>query len=97
LKEIGFFNFAKPDVHLKRIFTELHLSATADDYRVFKAIIRVAQHAGVTPFRVDKLFWLIGSGRFHLDNIELPSYRDEFIAQAKERLQQISDPHIATQ
>jgi hypothetical protein len=38
-----------------------------DDYRLFKAIIRVAKNAGVTPYALDKLFWLIGSGNFYDD------------------------------
>lgn len=35
-----------------------------DDYRLFKAIIRVAKNAGVTPYALDKLFWLIGRETF---------------------------------
>ena len=37
----------------------------ADDYGVFKAIIRVARHCGVSPYEVDKMFWLTGSGYFY--------------------------------
>lgn len=65
LKELGYVKYAKPDVYLKKIFTSLELcSAKASDYDVLEAIIRVAQHAGVTPYKVDKVFWLIGSGDF---------------------------------
>ena len=64
LKELGYANFPKPDVHLRDIFTALGLFEDAgDDYQLFKAIVRVAQHAGVTPYNADKAFWLIGSGK----------------------------------
>ena len=61
-------NFPKPDVHLRDIFTALNLcSDKSDDYQLFKAIIRVADHAGVSPYNTDKVFWLIGSGYFYAD------------------------------
>jgi len=66
LKELGFFNFAKPDVHLRDIFEALGLCAgKVNDYRLFKAILRVAKNSGKTPYAVDKIFWLIGSGNFY--------------------------------
>ena len=37
LKELGFVNFAKPDVHVKAIVKGLNLSDSDDDYIVFKA------------------------------------------------------------
>ena len=83
LKELGYIKFGKPDVHLKKIFVALNLAAKEDDYQVFKAIIRVAEHVGVTPYNVDKLFWLIGSGNFYLDGLEVGRHRNYFIAYAK--------------
>ena len=66
LKELGFHNFAKPDVHVKSVVRGLGLSSkTANDYAVFKAVVRIASHCGETPYAVDKLFWLVGSGRFY--------------------------------
>ena len=62
-KELGYVNFPKPDVHLRDIFTALELCQDGDDDdQLFKAIIRVAGNANVTPYNVDKTFWLIGSG-----------------------------------
>jgi hypothetical protein len=64
LMGLGYRTFAKPDVHLKAIFKGLELcDEGADDYHVFKAITRVARNQDVLPYAVDKLFWLIGSGR----------------------------------
>lgn len=66
VKELGYENFSKPDAHVKDIFWALGLSPKGtSDYEVFKAVARVARHAGVTPYNVDKLFWLIGSGHFY--------------------------------
>lgn len=86
LKEMGYVNFGKPDVHLRVIFSVLGLSRTDHDYEVFKSIVRVARSAGTTPYAVDKLFWLIGSGKFYLVDLEIGGHRDEFIAMASERL-----------
>src|SRR5205823_1404146 len=62
LKEIGFTNFSKPDVHIKEIFSQLGLSRSKDDVEVFKAVGRIARNVGVTTYEVDQLFWLVGSG-----------------------------------
>ncbi|MGV8175731.1 MAG: hypothetical protein ACP5OU_08535 [Methanothrix sp.] len=89
LKELGYVNFAKPDVHLHDIFTELGLCpAKADDYQLFKAIIRLARNADVTPYAADKVFWLIGSGDFYADPEigSIGSYKQEFIEFAQSKL-----------
>lgn len=68
LKEIGYVNFPKPDVHLRDIFKALRLcDDQADDYQLFKAIIRLANNANVSPYHADKVFWLVGSGYFYRD------------------------------
>ncbi len=62
LKELGYVNFPKPDVHLRDIFSSLNLcQAKADDYQLFKAIIRLAGHANVSAYNADKIFWLIAA------------------------------------
>ena len=89
LKEMGYINFPKPDVHLRDIFSALSLCHNkSDDYQLFKAVIRVANHAGVSPYNADKVFWLIGSGYFyndpHLGNKgRVGSHKKEFIGDAK--------------
>lgn len=89
LKELGYINFPKPDVHLHDIFTALELcQAGSDDYQLFKAIIRVARNANVTPYAVDKVFWLIGSGKFYADPAigSIGSHKQEFIEFARSKL-----------
>ncbi len=59
LKELGYENFSKPDVHVKEIFWAIGLSPyVTSDYEMFRAVARVARNANVTPYNVDKLFWL---------------------------------------
>jgi len=68
LKALGYLNFAKPDVHIRDIFTALQLCPPkANNYQIFKAVVRVAHNCNRTPYNVDKLFWLIGSGYFYDD------------------------------
>lgn len=85
-------NFAKPDIHLKDIFKGLELCPPkSSDYEVFRAIIRVAQNVDVTPYNVDKLFWLVGSGYFYNDktigkNGRIGNRKKDFIQFAQSRL-----------
>lgn len=63
LKELGFRDYGKPDVHLKQIFAAVGWCPKgASDYEVQKTIVKVADELKVTPYHVDKLFWLLGSG-----------------------------------
>lgn len=95
LKEMGYINFPKPDVHLCDIFKALRLCPEkADDYQLFKAVIRVANHAGVSAYNADKVFWLIGSGYFYVDphlgnEGRVGSRKKEFIEYAKPLLESI--------
>jgi thermostable 8-oxoguanine DNA glycosylase len=89
LKEIGFIQYGKPDVHLKEIFRELYLinpnekNNLKTDYQVHKVIDQIAIENNVTPFEVDKLFWLIGSGNFYHAGLKIGRNRGEFIEMVK--------------
>jgi hypothetical protein len=95
LKEMGYVNFPKPDVHLRDIFTSLGLCKDKPgDYQLFKAVIRVAGHAGVNAYNADKAFWLIGSGYFYSDRHignqgRVGSRKREFIEYAKPLLENV--------
>jgi hypothetical protein len=92
LKELGYINFPKPDVHLRDIFAALKLcSDKSDDYQLFKSIIRVAGNANVSPYNADKVFWLIGSGYFYDDQHigtkgRIGSQKQDFIEYARKNL-----------
>ncbi len=92
LKELGYFNFGKPDVQIKDIFKGLGLvDQAANDYQVFKAISRVAKSNSVTAYHVDKLFWLVGSGFLYNDKTigvggRIGTDRSDFILSASAAL-----------
>jgi len=92
LKELGYANFPKPDVHLRDIFTALELcNDKGDDYQLFKAIVRLSSNANVSPYNADKVFWLIGSGYFYDDpgigkNGRIGSKKEDFIKYARSKL-----------
>jgi hypothetical protein len=84
LKELGYTGFGKPDVHLRNIFENIGMCPRdATDYQLFEAIIRVSQNAAVTPYGVDKVFWLIGSGKYYLHDIKVGRHGDDFIEYVK--------------
>jgi hypothetical protein len=97
VKGLGYENFSKPDVHVKDIFWARQLSPFGtSDYEVFRAVARVARNADVTPYNVDKLFWLIGSGYFY-GNPEIGnkgrigSRKKQFIEVAQTKLEPLRD------
>lgn len=66
LKELGFVNYGKPDIHVIDIFAGIGLcSEKASPYQVQKIIAHMAGAAKVSAYNVDKVFWLIGSGKFY--------------------------------
>ena len=94
---LGYEDFSKPDVHIKEIFQELGLCPWgSSDYEVFKAVARVARNAGVTPYNVDRLFWLIGSGYIHeephLGTVgKISSRKKDFIEAARVKLDSLRE------
>lgn len=92
LKELGYVDFGKPDIHIKQIFGDLRLcEQKASDYHVHQAILRIARNVQKNPYTVDKLFWLIGSGNFYDDTHigkkgKIGSLKKGFISYAKRRL-----------
>ena len=66
LKELGFVDYGKPDIHVIDIFVGIGLcESKPSPYHVQKIISQIASAAGVSSYNVDKLFWLIGSGKFY--------------------------------
>lgn len=92
LKEIGFEQYGKPDVHIKEIFKALNIidanekSNSKLDYESLKALDRIAKINNVSPYAVDKVFWLIGSGDFYLSKIKIGQNRNAFIEKVRNNL-----------
>jgi len=85
LKELGYYQYGKPDVHLKDIFMELNLVDSRSDYEIFKKIVKIGLIVKQDPVIVDKIFWLIGSGKFHISEISIGSRKQEFINLMKKK------------
>jgi hypothetical protein len=83
IKELGYRDYPKPDVHLIKIFYDLGLSESDEPYEVYKSIIEMAEVVGEDAYTVDKIFWLISSGRFYLVNVDTGRNRDKFIKSIK--------------
>ncbi len=95
LKELGYSDYGKPDVHIKDIFTGIDFcNEEANQDTLLATINRIALNVGISSYNVDKTFWLIGSGYFYLHKNEIGkngrigSMKAEFIPYAKETLQE---------
>ena len=82
LKDLGFLDYPKPDVHLLDVFAELGL-AERNQISVFESVVKMAKVCNVTPYKLDKIIWLICSGRYYLDDINLGGRKKEFIDHMK--------------
>jgi len=66
LKEFGFTDFAKPDVHVNRLLVGIGACPTGSSpLQVQRVIAEIARAARVPAYDVDKVLWLIGSGRLY--------------------------------
>jgi 3-methyladenine DNA glycosylase Tag len=70
LKETGFLNFGKPDVHIKRIFERIGLIDffeevtvySNEDFFIFRILDILSLKTNKTLFEVDKILWLFATG-----------------------------------
>ncbi len=90
LKELGYVQYGKPDTHIKKIFNELEIVNSNDDFEVFKKIVKIGLIVNEDPVIVDKVFWLIGSGKFHFSKIEIGSQKREFINHIKNKINKMT-------
>ncbi len=79
LKENGYPEFIKPDVHIIDIFRGLNLSNGNNDFQIFRDVIKFSKSINKLPYEVDKIFWLIGSGDFYLNDIKVHTSKKDFI------------------
>lgn len=65
LKDLGYENYGKPDVHIKEILSAYgFISEKHSDYKVLKTMIEISHDAQVSCYKLDMILWLIGSGKF---------------------------------
>jgi hypothetical protein len=61
--------FVKPDVHIKDIFIGIDICSESDtDFVVFRKIINFSKDTGKKPYWIDKLFWLVGSKTYYVND-----------------------------
>ena len=89
LKELGYRDYPKPDVHLRKIFYGCGLAVSEDKYEVYKTMIEMTEAVGEDAYTVDKIFWLIGSGNLAGDTSVGRGYRGRFIENIRESLLKI--------
>lgn len=82
LKELGYTHYPKPDIHLIDIFKALGLS-DGTPFNTYKSIIKMANTVNETPYKVDKIFWLISSGKYYLHQTETKRLKKELIEHLK--------------
>jgi hypothetical protein len=87
LKDAGWYQYPKPDVHTKAILKGIGF-ADGSDYLTYRAIVTIADRIGETPFSVDKALWLIGSGKLHLSRKRFRTRRQEFVRIAQRALRE---------
>ncbi len=72
LKECGCTVLVKPDIHIIKIYNEIfgaQIPNEPSDKQAQQVIVDMAEMAnqiGVTPYKLDKIFWLICTGEFYL-------------------------------
>lgn len=95
LKENVSPEFVKPDTHIKDIAERLEITTSKSDYKVFKDLVAYALRIGKRPYSVDKVFWLIGSGRFEFcqPSIKIKPSKSDYIACIKNRQSQSKGPN----
>lgn len=91
LKENGYPEFLKPDTHVNDIARNIGISQASNDFGIFKDVEAYSKKIGKLPYEVDKIFWLIGSGKFYLLGLEIRSSKWDFIKRVKELEEQIAE------
>lgn len=85
LKELGYTNYPKPDIHLIDVFNGIGL-CDRNPIRVFETIEKMAEDYksvddSIDAYKVDKVFWLICSGFYYKEDppLRVKSRKKELI------------------
>lgn len=78
LKDIGYIDYVKPDVHLIDICDALGI-ARRNQIEVFDAMQQIAKDNNITPYKLDKVLWLVCSGYFYEEQIRVKGRKEELI------------------
>ncbi len=89
LKDLGYKDYSKPDVHIKDIFLAFDLCEN-DEYSVFNSVAEMSTVVNDSAFNIDRLFWLICSGKLYLDDVNIGRHKEEFIERVMDKLDSIN-------
>ena len=81
LKEMGYGNYAKPDTHTIDILHGTNVARSRGIYDVFKSLVQMARVNDELPSVVDRVLWLIGSGKYVGENEKITRQKAAFIRQ----------------
>jgi hypothetical protein len=62
------------------------VACNRDNYAVFKTMVRMARVNDEVPAVVDRLLWLIGSGRYVDENVKITRQKAGFIQLLRSKL-----------
>jgi hypothetical protein len=86
LKEMGYGDYGKPDVHTGDILFETGVAQSRDNYEVLKTMVRVGRINDELPAVVDRLLWFIGSGKYVDENVKITRQKMGFIKDLRAKL-----------
>ena len=87
IKDMGMTDFSKPDRHVTAIIDDIYQTGENSE-NVFMKVREVAYECNVTPFTLDRVLYLVGSGEFYSHPTIKRSYNGEeteFIEKFKEQ------------
>ena len=89
LKEIGYIDYPKPDVHMMDVFSYIGLCYENDPVSCYKAVVDVSNKCNVKPYTLDKVIYLICSGNYYRYDVKAKEsstvLKERFIEALKER------------
>ena len=83
LKEMGYGNYAKPDTHTIDILHGTGVARSRGIYDVGKSLVQMARVNDELPSVVDRVLWLIGSGKYVGENERITRQKAAFICQIR--------------
>lgn len=92
LKELGYFDYVKPDTHIIAFCRQLGLCESDNELDVFETMVAITNDvkeidSTMTPYKLDKMIWLICSGRYYLHDVPTKSHKKAFLEMMKKELE----------
>lgn len=92
IKEIGYVEYAKPDVHIDYIIKKLCKNEEMTAKEILNKVQEIAKDAGVSTFEVDKILWLIASGKYY----DIYQVEPTIVVKSEHAGQNLRDEFLAT-